>query len=49
MTPAKNRLACNFVKRLGFTIVGEIPRIANGGPMMVSFLELEMHKELYDG
>lgn len=44
MTPAKNRLACNFVKRLGFTIVGEIPRIANGGPMMVSFLELEQWK-----
>tara|TARA_R110000751_G_scaffold208951_3_gene312819 strand:- start:436 stop:909 length:474 start_codon:yes stop_codon:yes gene_type:complete len=49
MTPAKNRLACRFVKRLGFTIVGEIPRIANGGPMMISFLELEMYKELDNG
>lgn len=42
-TPAGNRLACAFVKRVGFTVLGEIPYLADGESVMLSY---RVHPEL---
>ena len=38
-TPTKNRHAVKFLQRVGFTVIGEIPRIAGGEAMTISYLE----------
>lgn len=39
-TPASNRKALAFIRKLGFTSIGTIPRIAHGGDgMVISYLE----------
>lgn len=42
-TPSENRLAVRFIRKLGFVVVGEIPKIANGEPLTVSYLERERY------
>jgi len=37
--PAQNRAAIRYIKKLGFVEVGEIPHIAEGGAMSVSYIE----------
>jgi len=36
-TPANNRLAVQYIKRLGFIEIGEIPHMADGGAMSISY------------
>lgn len=37
-TPATNRRAIKFIQRLGFTILGEIPKIYHGQDAVISYL-----------
>jgi len=40
-TPSRLVSAIKFIKRLGFTVIGEIPKIYAGGGATISFLERE--------
>ena len=37
--PARNRLAINYIKKLGYKELGKIPYLADGEPMSVSYIE----------
>lgn len=39
LTPEKNHRAVAFAKRLGFTVLGSVPRIAGGEAAIISYLE----------
>lgn len=39
VTPANNRLALSFIRRLGFTRLGKIPHILEGKGAVISYLE----------
>jgi len=44
-TPSNNRKAVKFLKRVGFTVIGEIPKIAGGDAMTISYLERDNGQE----
>ena len=39
MTPSVNSKAVKYLQRVGFTVVGQIPQMAEGEPMTISYLE----------
>lgn len=44
-TPEWNRRAINYTKRLGWTVLGTVPLIANGHGLIISYLTREQYYE----